>query len=143
MATNDRPRPEDLTETEREALHEIELCVERLHRAHGHLVGFHHDTGRAMDHLAVAEERLRDCGRNDLADAIRDEHLPRGVVRVGDPGEKTAGRWSYDVLEDFQESFLADLLAFEEAAREEVAGGLRHAAERTLEREWNRRARRD
>ena len=45
-----------LTETEREALHEVELGVENLHRAHGHLVSFHHSTGRAMDHLAVAEE---------------------------------------------------------------------------------------
>ena len=36
--------------------------MERLHRAHGHLVAFHHVIGHALDHLAEAsafEERAR------------------------------------------------------------------------------------
>jgi len=86
-----------------------------------------------MDHLAAAEERLRECGYAGLADALRDEHLPRGVI--------DQDRWSYDVLECFQEDFLADVEAFEARAREEVADGRRHVAERAQEREWKRRAR--
>jgi len=141
MAVDERSRPEDLSEVERETLHEVELGIERLHRAHGHLVAFHHNTGRAMDHLASAEDLLRECGYPDLADELRDEHLPRGVVADCEGDETLAGRWSYAVLEDFQDSFLDGVVAFGERVTERVAGGLRHAHERTQEREWNRRAR--
>jgi hypothetical protein len=122
----------DLDETEREALHSVELGVEWLHRAHGDLVEFHHEVGHAMDHFAEAETRLRDCGHTALADALRDEYLPRGVID-GD-------RWSYDVVESYQEGFLADLTGFEERARDVVADGDRHVAERHQERAWKHRA---
>ena len=127
---------EDRTELdaeEREALHRVELGVEWLHRAHGDLVEFHHKTGHAMDHLADAEAQLRACGHTDLADALRDEYLPRGVI--------DEGRWSYDVLESYQDGFLSALTDFEERARGEVADGQRHVTERRQEREWKQRAR--
>jgi hypothetical protein len=132
--TGPDPAPE-LTEAECEALHSVELGVEWLHRAHGNLVEFHHKTGHAMDHLAEAEAQLRDCGHADLADALRDEYLPRGVI--------DEDRWSYDVVESYQEGFLSDLTAFEREAREAVADGKRHVAERRQERAWKRRARED
>jgi hypothetical protein len=124
--------PPELSAAEREALHSVELGVEWLHRAHGDLVEFHHKTGHAMDHLAEAEQQLRACGWTDLADALRDQYLPRGVI--------DQDRWSYDVVESYQEGFLADLTAFEERARESVADGHRHVAERRQEREWKERA---
>jgi hypothetical protein len=120
-----------LTPTEREALHSVELGVEWLHRAHGDLVRFHHQIGHAMDHLAEAERQFRETGHEELADEIRDEYLPRGVI--------DEDRWSYDVLESYQDGFLADLTAFEAATREAVAGGRRHVSERHQERVWNRR----
>ncbi len=124
-----------LTDREREALHQVELGLEWLHRAHGHLVEFHHNTGHAMDHLADAETMLRECGYDDLADALRDQYLPRGVI--------DEDRWSYDVVECFQEGFLAEIKDFETETREAVADGQRHVAERTQEWEWKQRARRD
>jgi hypothetical protein len=129
-----------LTETEREALHEVELGVEHLHRAHGHLVSFHHSTGRAMDHLAVAEKRLRAAGHERLADRLRDEYLPRGVVPPCDDTGPTAGRWSYDILEKFQETFLDDVVAFGERVHDRLADGRRHVMERRQEVEWKERA---
>lgn len=134
-------KPDDLTERERAALHEVELGVENLHRAHGHLVSFHHSTGRAMDHLAEAEELLRECGHDSFADELRDEYLPRGVV--AGPGAEGGGRWSYDILETFQETFLDDIVAFGRRVSEDVADGLRHAAERKQEADWKRRAKQD
>jgi len=130
---SDEKRASDLTVTEREAVHEVELAAEWLQRARGNLVAVHHNTGHAMEHLAVAEERLREAGCEDLADAVRDEYLPRGVI--------DDSRWTYDVLESFEAEFLADLLAFEERVRESVADGERHVAERRQERRWKRRAR--
>lgn len=79
---------QSLTDTEREALHA---------------------TGHGMDHLAAAEDLLREAGWTDLADEIRDRHLPRGVTDTD--------RWSYAVLEGFQDGVLADVERFEGRAR--------------------------
>jgi hypothetical protein len=106
--------------------------VEWLHRAHGHLVEFHHNTGHAMDHLARAEGSLRESGYDDLANALRNQYLPRGVI--------DEDRWSYDVLECFQEDFLADITAFEEESRGQIADGRRHVTERLQEQGWKKRA---
>jgi hypothetical protein len=130
----------DLTDVQREALHEVELGVEHLHRAHGHLVSFHHSTGRAMDHLAAAEELLREAGHEGAANRLRDDYLPRGVLPACDD-EAAAGRWSYDVLETFQRTFLDDVVAFGDWIHDDIADGRRHVAERRQEREWKRRMR--
>lgn len=127
--------PADLTDREREALHEIELGLEWLHRANGHLVAFHHNVGHAADHLAAAERLLRDAGLEGPANALRDDILPRGVI--------DEGRWSYDLVEEYQTGLLADLTAFETTIRERLAGGRRHVAERRQERRWKRRADRE
>lgn len=123
----------ELSDAERSALHEVELGIEWLHRAHGALIEFHHNTGHAMDHFARAEELFRESGATELADALRDEHLPRGVVD-GD-------RWSYDLLEDFQEGFLPEMVEFETEARRLISDGRRHVTERAQERDWKRRVR--
>ena len=134
MATGSDDAPgTNLSDSEIEALHEVELGVEWFHRAHGHLVQFHHAVGHAMDHLAEAEEELRESGYDDLADGLRDDLLPRGVV--GDT-------WSYGLLEAYQDGPLADATDFECEAREAIAGGRRHVAERRQEQEWNERSQR-
>ncbi len=132
MATDSTPPP-DITDAECDALHRVELAVEWLQRAHGDLVEFHHKVGHAMDHLAEAETELRECGQDDLADALRDDYLPRGVV--------DEDRWSYDVLESYQEGFLAPMVDYEGTARDRIADGHRHVAERRQEAAWKRRAR--
>lgn len=141
MGIDNEGHERSLEDGERTALHEVELGIEHLQRAHGHLVSFHHAVGRGMDHLATAEAELRDAGYDALADAIRDEFLPRGVIESQHPEDR--GRWSYDVLEAYEEAFLDDIVAFGEAATDRIADGLRHAEERSQEREWQRRSRRD
>ena len=126
--TDDAPDDETVS-----ALHEVELGFEWLQRANGHLLQFHHATGHGMDHLAAAEDHLRAAGHAELANAIRDELLPRGVV--------DDDRWSYDLVENFQQELLADVDAFEARAREELAAGDRHVAERQQERRWKQRRR--
>jgi hypothetical protein len=91
-----------------------------------------------MDHLATAETKLRDAGYDALADAIRDEFLPRGVLESHHSDDR--GRWSYDVLETYEEAFLDDIVAFGKEATDRIAEGLRHPAERAQEREWRRRS---
>jgi len=121
-----------LSETELSALHEAELAVEWLQRAHGTLIEVHHATGHAMDHLHDAEATLREAGHTDLADQLRDELLSSGAIE---------DRWTYDLLETFESGILADMTAYERRVREELADGDRHITERRQEREWKNRAR--
>jgi peptidoglycan/xylan/chitin deacetylase (PgdA/CDA1 family) len=141
MSIDNEAHEESIDEAERAALHEVELGIEHLQRAHGHLVSFHHAVGRGMDHLATAEVKLRAEGYEDLANAIRDEYLPRGVIESQHPDDHA--RWSYDVLETYEEAFLNDIVAFGKEATDRVTDGLRHPAERAQEREWRRRSRRE
>lgn len=138
MATDDSPTDPEagpvpgLSDTECRALHEVELGLEWFQRAQGHLLEFHHATGHGMDHLHEAESLLREVGHDDLADAVRDELLPRGVV--------DDDRWSYDVLEGFQATLLSDAHDLERRVRRELADGERHVRERRQERAWKERA---
>ncbi len=123
---------EQLRDAELEAVHEIELGLEWLQRAQGELIEFHHATGHGMDHLDLAESKLRDSGHEELADELRESVLPHGVVD-GD-------RWSYDVLESFQDTILTEISGFERRVRRELADGSRHVTERLQERRWKERA---
>lgn len=124
-----------LNDREREALHELELGLEWLHRANGHLVAFHHNVGHAADHLATAERLFREADRVAPANVIRDDLLPRGVI--------DEERWSYDVLEEFQDGLLAEVMRFEAGVRERLVDGQRHVTERRQEDHWKNRSRRD
>ena len=130
MAIDGETPGSDLTDAEVEALHEVELGVEWLRRAHGKLVEFHHNTGHAMEHLAEAESLLRETEHDNLADEIRDQHLPRGVV--------DEDRWSYDVLESFQGDFMTTVSDLHEQTRRDLSDGHQHVDERRQEREWKR-----
>jgi hypothetical protein len=122
---------DDLTDGERTALHELQLGVEGVHRAYGHLLAFHHAIGRSMDHFASAEPELRAAGHEAHADAIRDCHLPAGVID---------DRWSYELVEAFETGFLADVTAFDAAVRADLASGQSHVTERAQQRAWRERA---
>jgi hypothetical protein len=124
-------RASDLTEDERTALHELQLGVEGVHRAYGHLLAFHHAIGRSMDHFAAAEPHLREAGHGTYADAIRDRHLPAGVID---------DRWSYELVEAFETGFLADVTAFDDEIRRALVDGQSHVTERAQQRAWRERA---
>ena len=121
-----------LTAAERAALHDLELGLEHVRRGYGALVTFHHQIGRGMDRFDDARARLREAGHGDLADRLRDEVLPAGAI--GD-------RWSYELVADFREGFLADATAVETDARDALADGVHHCTERRQQRRWRERAR--
>ena len=141
METTEPNSSTAFTESEIAALHEVELSVEHLRRAHGHLVTFHHSTGRAMDHLAVGEEHFREAGYETIANEIRDEYLPRGVIESVESDDR--GRWSYDIIETYEAVFLDDLVDFWRTVCETVADGQRHVHERRQEQEWKDRSKRE
>jgi hypothetical protein len=122
---------DDLTESEREALHDFQLAVEHVYRGYGKLLECHHQIGHGMDKLEGAESKLREAGHEEFADQLRDEHLPSGAVD---------GRWTYEVAEAFEREFLSEVTEFETEVRDRLADGERHITERRQQRRWRKRA---
>lgn len=122
---------EELTTAEREALHDLQLGTEHFYRAYGHLLSFHHAVGRGMNRLADAEDELEAAGHACHAARLRNELLPAGVVE---------DRWTFELVEAFQDGFLMDTTDFENAVRADLAGGERHVTERVQQHRWRTRA---
>lgn len=124
----------DLSETELEALHDCQIASEYLYRAYGDLLDFHHNLGHAMDRFYEAEGKLRSAGHEELANELRDEHLPAGAFKDD---------WSYAIVEEFRAGLLDGADAFETELRDELADGLGHVSERRQRAEWRKRVDRD
>lgn len=120
-----------LSDTEQDALHEVQLATEHIYHGFGDLISFHHKVGHAMDKLASAERMLREAGHDEFADELRDTHLPAGAVD---------DMWTYEVVDTFRHGFLADIDSFDERLREALADGQPHVTEREQQREWRDRA---
>lgn len=125
---------DDLSETERQALHELQLGVEHAHRGFGALLECHHEIGNGMDHLENARSLLREAGHEEYADRLRDDLLPAGVFD---------DNWTYELVEAFHDGFLTDVDDFEGEVRSDLAGGEKHVTERDQQRRWLERARRE
>ncbi|WP_312910672.1 hypothetical protein [Natronosalvus caseinilyticus] len=120
-----------LSDAEKDALHDLQLAVEHLHRGYGALLECHHEVGHAMDQVADAEDRLREADHETWANDLRDEYLPAGSI--GD-------RWTYELIEEFSDGFLRELTDFEATVRDELADGQGHVTEREQQRRWRERA---
>ncbi|OLZ39710.1 hypothetical protein A6E15_01340 [Natrinema saccharevitans] len=121
----------ELSEAELAALHELQLGIEHVHRAYGTLLEFHHELGHAMDRMGDAEDRLREAGHEEWADALRDEHLPAGAI---------SDQWTFELVEEFSGEFLEAVDGFEDEVREELADGIDHVTERRQKRQLRERA---
>lgn len=124
----------ELSEAEREALHELQLGIEHVYRAYGTLLEFHHELGHAMDRMGDAEDRLREADHETWAAALRDEHLPSGAI---------SDQWTFELVEEFSTEFLEDVADFEATVRDELADGLDHVTERRQKRHLRERTERD
>nr|WP_247002767.1 hypothetical protein [Halosolutus gelatinilyticus] len=123
----------ELSDAEQEALHDMQLGMEYVHRAYGSLLEFHHQLGHAMDRMSDAEDGLRRAGREDWANQLRDEHLPAGAI---------SDQWTFELVEEFSTAFLGEVDAFESDLRDELADGVDHVTERRQKRRVRERAER-
>ncbi|AXI80531.1 hypothetical protein [Peterkaempfera bronchialis] len=95
-------------------------ALERLERARGALYDFHQLVGRADALLDEVVEALDSLGRDALAAEVRRELIGRNVL---------SGRWTYQVVEEFDDGYYAVFRSLEEKARRELVGGRRHVHE--------------
>ena len=127
--TTDRSRP-DLDDTTVEGLGKLSEALETVEQARGLLYGFHQLTGKADLLLQDAVELFRKAGHGTLADDLDRDLVGRNVI---------ADRWTFQIVEDYDENYWGVFRAFDERARTELADGDRHVYEaRMKQRERSR-----
>lgn len=124
----DRPdpahtRPEGVDDATVEALGKLSEALEVVEHARGYLYGFHRLTGRADFALGEAVDKLREAGHDGLADRIDRELVGRNVIE---------GRWTFQIVEDYDDNYYALFRDLEREARDRLAAGRRHLLESEL-----------
>ncbi len=113
-------RPEGVSDATVEALGKLSEALEVVEHVRGHLYAFHRLTGTADLALGDAVELLREAGHTELAERIDTELVGRNVLR---------GRWTFQVVEEYDDGYYATFKSLEELARNELVGGRRHLYE--------------
>lgn len=113
-------RPEGVDDATVEALGRLSEALEAVEVARGHLYAFHRLSGTADLTLGDAVAKLRAAGHTELADRIDRELVGRNVI---------PGRWTFQIVEAYDESYYANFRDLERAAREQLVGGRRHLYE--------------
>ena len=126
-------RPEGVDDATVEALGKLSEALEVVEQARGFLYGFHRMTGKADLALGEAVGLLRDAGHEELAERIDREIVGRNVIE---------GRWTFQIVEDFDDNYYAAFRAAEREARDQLAEGRRHLFEAEMKEDRRTHGRR-
>ena len=113
-------RPEGVDDATVEALGKLSEALEVVEEARGLLYAFHRRCGTADLTLGESVDLLREAGHGDLADRIERDLVGRNIL---------AGRWSFQVVEEYDDGYYATFKELEQLARDELVGGRRHLYE--------------
>ncbi|WP_250008971.1 hypothetical protein [Actinoplanes sp. M2I2] len=119
----DHQRPAGMDDTTVEALGKLSSALETTDRARGHLHSFHQLTGKADFELDEAVALFRKAGHDALADRIQQDLIGRNVI---------PGHWTFQIIEEYDDTYWTEFRTVERAARDELAGGRRHLFEAEL-----------
>lgn len=123
MATGEQGldrRPDGVSDATVEAVGKLSEAFETIEEVRGRLYGLHRLTGSADLALGEACDLLRQAGHPELAGRLEDELVGRNVL---------AGRWTYQVVEEFDDGYYADFQRLEQQVRDELMQGRRHVFE--------------
>jgi hypothetical protein len=109
-----------------EAVGKLSEAFEWVERARGRLYDFHQLMGRADFLMGDAADLLDDAGEHALARIVRDEVVGRDVLD---------GRWTFQIVEEFDDTYYDCVRDVVRRARDELTGGRRHDLEAALKRE--------
>lgn len=123
--TTDRPdnvhrRPAGTSDATVAGVGKLSEALETIEQARGHLYAFHQLTGRADGMLDHAVSLLRRAGHDDLAERVEHELIGRNVL---------PGRWTFQIVEEYDDGYYATFRRLERDARTALVGGRRHLYE--------------
>jgi hypothetical protein len=118
-----RTTPEGVTDATVEALGKLSEALETCERARGHLYTFHQLTGSSDIQLQGAVAALREAGHDEIADRIERDLVGRNVL---------PDRWTFQIMEEYDDTYWSLFREVERSTREELAGGVRHLYEARL-----------
>lgn len=113
-------RPDGVSDETVSAVGKLSEALEILERARGHLYDFHQLVGGADLTLGAAVDELRVAGHAEQADRLQTELVGRNTVH---------GRWTFQVVEEFDDGYWAEFRAHERRVRTELVAGKRHLFE--------------
>lgn len=131
--TPEHRRPAGTSDATVEALGKLSEALEVVEDARGHLYGFHRLTGTADLTLGEAVDQLRAAGHGELAEQIEAELVGRNVVE---------GRWTFQIVEEYDDGYYATFKRLEAKARDELVGGRRHLFEAEMKEDRRTHGRR-
>ena len=108
------------------AVGKLSEALETVERARGHLYAFHQLSGGADLALGDAVAELRSAGHQNLAERIEKDLLGRNVIQ---------GRWTFQVVEEYDDGYWSAFREVEELVRRELVGGRRHLYEAAMKEE--------
>ena len=126
-------RPEELDDATVEALGTLSKALETAEHARGMLYGFHRLSGTADLLAGDAVDELRQAGHTELADRVETELVGRNVIE---------GRWTFQIIEDYDDGYYALFRELEKTARDQLAGGRRHLFEAEMKEDRRSHGRR-
>ncbi|MEU5693843.1 hypothetical protein [Actinosynnema sp. NPDC020468] len=115
-------RPEGVSDATVEAVGAVTEAFETAERARGALYDFHQLSGSADEKAGHAVELLRAAGHAALADRLDRELIGRNVL---------PGRWTFQIVEEYDDGYHEVFRTLERATRD-LVGGVRHVAEAEL-----------
>ena len=116
-------RPDGASDDEVAAAGKASEALEWVTRARGRLYDFHQMLGRADLLFGEAADLVDDAGHGELAGHLRTEVVGRNVLD---------GRWTFQVVEEFDRLYHDAVQAAEARVRDELVGGRRHVFESEL-----------
>ena len=113
-------RPVGVDDDTVEAVGSVTEALEWVERARGHLYEFHQQMGHADLLLGAACDKLRSAGHREIADRLEREMVGRNVLH---------GRWTFQIVEEFDDDYWSVLREHERSVRGELTNGVRHVYE--------------
>ncbi|MDQ1102980.1 hypothetical protein QE364_003562 [Nocardioides zeae] len=117
---DDHQRPDGVTDATVSALGKLSEALEAVEVARGHLYTFHRLSGTADLTVGQAVDELREAGHGELADRVEREVVGRNLLY---------GRWSFQIVEEYDDGYYATFRRIEKEARDELVEGRRHLFE--------------
>ena len=131
LAGHQRPRGVD--DGTVAAVGKLSEALEKVEEARGHLYAFHRLCGSADLSLGEAVDELRAAGHRAAAEVLEGELVGRNILE---------GRWSYQVVEEYDDTYWSRFRELEARVRDELMAGRRHVFEAEMKEDRRSHGRR-